>query len=61
MIDYEDFDGECNEEIEIVICPSCGKEQYHPDSFQGNLGVIELHRCRYCGFQFSYRPDRGDA
>lgn len=39
-----------------VICPSCGTEQAHAESYQGNLGVIEHHRCRYCGWQFSYRP-----
>ena len=39
-----------------VICPSCGTQQPHDESYQGNLGVIEHHRCRFCGANFSFRP-----
>lgn len=54
-IDNDDYDFE--EEEDIVICPSCGTEQAHSVSHIGNLGVIEHHRCRHCGFDFQYRPE----
>jgi len=60
-IDYDDGQSPFDAEVGVVICPSCGTEQYHHESHLGNLGVIEHHRCRFCGWDFQYRPSKEET
>ncbi len=38
--------------MEDTICPTCGSVNGHTDSFLGTLGLVEHHRCRWCGAQY---------
>ena len=48
------------DEDEILICPACDSEQPKSLCLLGKLGSIEHHRCRYCGMQWSEKPQSNE-